>query len=115
MAIARDYLNETGIEAICLPSFVDLQIDEADRRVVLLDARNTPGEKASVATGVKLGSFELRMEFTSVQDGVWLPRKVMTVASGRAFLFKTFRVRQTTTYSNYRRFQAETEERTIRQ
>ena len=31
VAIARDYLNETGIEVICLPSLVDLQIDEADR------------------------------------------------------------------------------------
>jgi len=36
VAIARDYLNETGIEAICLPSFVDLQIDEADRTAIRL-------------------------------------------------------------------------------
>lgn len=36
VAIARDYLNETGIEAICLPSLVDLQIDEADRTAIRL-------------------------------------------------------------------------------
>lgn len=36
VAIARDYLNETGIEAICLPSMVDLQIDEADRTAIRL-------------------------------------------------------------------------------
>ncbi len=36
VAIARDYLSETGIEAICLPSLVDLQIDEADRTAIRL-------------------------------------------------------------------------------
>jgi stage V sporulation protein S len=36
VAIARDYLNETGIEAICLPSLVDLRIDEADRTAIRL-------------------------------------------------------------------------------
>jgi stage V sporulation protein S len=36
VAIARDYLNETGIEAICLSSLVDLQIDEADRTAIRL-------------------------------------------------------------------------------
>jgi len=85
-------------------------IDEADRRVVLLEARNTPGEKASVATGVKLGAFELEMEFTPVADGVWLPKRVTTLASGRAFWFKTFRIRKTTMYWNYRRFSVETRE-----
>ncbi len=36
VAIARDYLSETGIEAICLPSLVDLQIDDADRTAIRL-------------------------------------------------------------------------------
>lgn len=36
VAIARDYLRETGIEAICLPSLVDLQIDDADRTAIRL-------------------------------------------------------------------------------
>lgn len=36
VAIARDYLNETGIEAVCLPSLIDLQIDEADRTAIRL-------------------------------------------------------------------------------
>lgn len=36
VAIARDYLTETGIEAICLPSLVDLTIDEADRTAIRL-------------------------------------------------------------------------------
>jgi len=88
-----------------------LHIDEADRRVARLEARTAAGQNASVATGVKLQAFELVMEFKSVEDGVWLPARVVTVASGRAFLFKTFRVRQTTLYSNYRKFKVDTEER----
>ena len=87
-----------------------LHIDEADRRVARLEARTAEGQKAGVATGVKLYGFELLMEFRSVEDGVWLPARVVTVANGRAFLFKTFRVRQTTVYSNYRKFQVDTEE-----
>jgi hypothetical protein len=88
-----------------------LYIDEADRRVAKLEAHSTPGQKASVATGVKVGTFELLTEYTAIDGGVWLPRKVMTLATGRAFLFKTFRIRNTTTYSNYRRFSVATEEK----
>jgi hypothetical protein len=88
-------------------------IDEADRRVARLEARSAPGQKASVATGVTLNAFELVMEYAAVENGVWLPRRVETVASGRAFFFKTFRVRRTTAYSNFRKFKVETEERPI--
>lgn len=35
-AIARDYLRETNIEAVCLPGLVDLTIDDADRTAVRL-------------------------------------------------------------------------------
>jgi hypothetical protein len=90
-----------------------VHIDEEVRRVALLEARNVPGQSASVAPLVKLGAFELRMEFAPV-EGVWLPKAVMTLATGRVFLFKTFRVRQTTLYSNYRRFRVDTEERPVR-
>ncbi|MEO8360796.1 MAG: hypothetical protein ABI672_12265 [Vicinamibacteria bacterium] len=88
-----------------------VHIDEQDRRVVLLEAHSLEGRKVGVRTGVKLGKFELSMEYTSVADGVWLPKKIVSVAAGRAFLFKTFRIRKTTTYSNYRRFSINTEER----
>lgn len=36
VAIARDYLRETNIEAVCLPGLVDLTIDDADRTAVRL-------------------------------------------------------------------------------
>ena len=89
-------------------------IDETDRRVVRLQARSDEHLSASVATGVKLGSINFSVEFLPLGDKVWLPSRVETFASGRAFLIVTFRVRQTSTYSNYRRFKVETEERTVR-
>lgn len=36
VAIARDYLQETGIEAICLPAFIDVTIDNEDRTAIRL-------------------------------------------------------------------------------
>ena len=36
VAIARDYLQETGIEAICLPAFIDVTIDDEDRTAMRL-------------------------------------------------------------------------------
>jgi stage V sporulation protein S len=36
VAIARDYLHETGIDAICLPEFIDITIDNEDRTAIRL-------------------------------------------------------------------------------
>lgn len=36
VAIARDYLAETGINAVCLPSFIDVVIDDEDRTALRL-------------------------------------------------------------------------------
>lgn len=36
VAIARDYLAETGIEAVCLPAFIDVTIDDEDRTAIRL-------------------------------------------------------------------------------
>jgi stage V sporulation protein S len=36
VAIARDYLSETGIEAVCLPAFIDITIDNEDRTAIRL-------------------------------------------------------------------------------
>lgn len=91
-----------------------VHVDEADRRVTRLEARNSPGEKASINVAVKLQAFEVLMEFSLVEKGVWLPLKVVTLASGKAFFFRTFRIRQTSTYSNYRRFRVDTEEHPAR-
>ena len=36
VAIARDYLRESGIEAVCLPAFIDVTIDNEDRTAIRL-------------------------------------------------------------------------------
>lgn len=36
IAIARDYLSETGIDAVCLPAFIDITIDNEDRTAIRL-------------------------------------------------------------------------------
>ena len=36
VAIARDYLLETGIEAVCLPAFIDVEIDSENRTAIRL-------------------------------------------------------------------------------
>ncbi len=33
-AIARDYLRETGVDAVCLPAFIDVTIDNEDRTAI---------------------------------------------------------------------------------
>ncbi len=33
-AIARDYLRESGIDAVCLPAFIDVTIDNEDRTAI---------------------------------------------------------------------------------
>ena len=36
VAIARDYLRQTGIEAVCLPAFIDITIENEDRTAIRL-------------------------------------------------------------------------------
>ena len=36
VAFARDYLRETGIDAICLPAFIDVTIENEDRTAIRL-------------------------------------------------------------------------------
>lgn len=36
VAIARDYLAETGIQAVCLPAFIDVTIDNENRTAIRL-------------------------------------------------------------------------------
>lgn len=36
VAIARDYLNESGIEAVCVPAFIDVTIENEDRTAIRL-------------------------------------------------------------------------------
>ena len=55
-------------------------------------------------------SFSFEAEFRRLEEGVWLPKEVTAFVAGRKFLVKGFRVRTTTTYLNFRRFEVEVEE-----
>jgi len=86
-------------------------VDEAENEVVRAEVRNTGGIKIALGLGASVSSIDLSMEFAKVDDTVWLPRRIEALAAGRVLLFKGFRTRNTATYSHYRRFQVETEER----
>ncbi len=36
IAIAREYLLETGIDAVCVPAFIDVTIDNEERTAIRL-------------------------------------------------------------------------------
>ena len=88
-----------------------LWVDEEEKAVVRLEARNTAGLKFALGLGASVSSLTFGMGFTRMEEGVWLPRSLEAYAEGRRFLFRKFRSRRTTTYSNFRRFDVDVEER----
>jgi hypothetical protein len=88
-----------------------LLVDEAEAAVLRAELQNTQGIKFALGLGASLRSLNLVLDFGRMEDGVWLPLRVETAFQGRMLLFKSFRRRQTTTFSNFRRFSADTEER----
>lgn len=88
-----------------------LWVDEEDRAVARVRVRNTGGLRFALGLGATVSSLGFEAEFLRMEDGVWLPRRVEAQAEGRKLLFAGFRTRTTTTYSNYRRFAVDVEER----
>ena len=43
VAIARSYLQEEGIDIVCVPSFIDVAIDEEERTAIRLLVQTRPG------------------------------------------------------------------------
>lgn len=88
-----------------------LWVDEQDRAVLRAELRSTRGIKFALGLGASVKSLGVSMDYRRFEDGVWLPERVVATAAGRVLLFKGFRRRRTTTYSNYRRFETDVEER----
>jgi hypothetical protein len=71
--------------------------------------------EAEAADNISLGLFIARLnkgawikvEMTRVNDEVWLPRQIEASGSARLALVKKFNIETQTTYSNYRKFQAD--------
>lgn len=87
-----------------------LWVDEQEKAVSRLEARNTSGLRFALGLGAKVSSLVFRTEFARMEEGVWLPRRLEASAEGRKLLVRGFRVRTATTFDNYRRFEVETEE-----
>lgn len=88
-----------------------LVVDEADAAVLRAELHNSQGIKFAWGLGASLRSLTLSLDFRRMEDGVWLPLRVEAAFQGRMLLFKGVRRRQTTSFSNFRRFTTETEER----
>ena len=84
-----------------------LWVDEEEHTVARLEARNTSGLRFAFGLGASVSMLSFAMAFTHMEDGVWLPRRLETYAEGRRILFRRFRWRRTSTYSNYRRFEVD--------
>jgi stage V sporulation protein S len=43
VAIARSYLQEEGVDIVCVPSFIDVAIDDEERTAIRLLVLKRPG------------------------------------------------------------------------
>lgn len=87
-----------------------LWVDAEEHAVARLEIRNTSGLRFAFGLGASLSTLSFHLAFTYMEEGVWLPLRLETYAEGRRFLFRKFRTRRTTTYSNYRRFEVDVQE-----
>lgn len=85
-------------------------VDDVDQAVAKAEIRNTSGIKFAFGLGASVKSLDVDIEFLRMADGVWLPLRVSATAAGRMLVFKGFRTRRSTTYSNWKRFEVDTEE-----
>jgi hypothetical protein len=87
-----------------------LWVDEGEEAVARVEVHNTSGLRFALGLGATVSSLALRTEFRRLEEGAWLPRSAEVCAEGRKLLFKGFRIRTTTRYDNYRRFEVQVQE-----
>jgi hypothetical protein len=87
-----------------------LWVDAAERAVARVEVRNTSGLRFALGIGATVSSLSFEAAFRRLEEGAWLPRSMAASATGRRFLFRSFRFRTTTSYENYRRFEVEVQE-----
>ena len=87
-----------------------LWVDEAEQAVARVEVRNTSGLRFALGLGATVTSLSFEARFRRLEEGVWLPRSLAVSAKGKKLLFKGFRVRTTTTYDRYRRFEVDVRE-----
>jgi hypothetical protein len=89
-------------------------VDEEERELVRAEMGNTGKIKIALGLGASVSKLEMTLGFRKIEDGVWLPSRIVLGAAGRKFVFAGFRVRTTALYSRYRRFEADTESETVK-
>jgi hypothetical protein len=87
-----------------------LWVDEAEKAVARVEVRNSSGLRFALGLGATVSSLSFHARFRRLEEGAWLPRSLAVSAEGRKLLFKGFRVRTTTTYDRYRRFEVDVRE-----
>jgi hypothetical protein len=85
-------------------------VDEAEREVVRVELRSTEPIKIALGLGASVSSVDVRLEFHKVDGLVWLPLRVESRIAGKKLLFKSFQRRSVQLYSNYSRFEVESDE-----
>jgi hypothetical protein len=89
-------------------------VDEEEQELVRAELSNTENIKVAFGLGASVSSLDMTLAFRKVEDGVWLPSRIVFGASGRKLLVMGFRVRTSALYGRYRRFEADTESETLK-
>lgn len=87
-----------------------LWVDETEKAVGRVRVRNTSGLRFALGIGATVSSLSFEADFRRLEEGAWLPLAMKASAEGRKLLFKSFRIRTTTTYHDYRRFEVDVQE-----
>ena len=85
-------------------------MDEAEKAVARVEVRNTTSLRFALGLGATVSSLSFQARFRRLEEGAWLPRSLAVSAEGKRLLFKGFRLRTTTTYERYRRFEVDVRE-----
>ncbi len=82
-------------------------VSKSDYQPVKIEAETTETISIGAFLARVQKGFRIHMEFTRVNDEVWLPRFFSIVGSARVLLVKGLHMDRETTYSNYKKFTAE--------
>jgi hypothetical protein len=87
-----------------------LWVDEAEKAVARVEVSNTSSLRIALGLGATVSSLSFRARFRRLEEGAWLPSSLAVSAEGKRLLFKGFRIRTTTAYERYRRFEVDVRE-----
>jgi hypothetical protein len=85
-------------------------VDEEEKEVVRAEVNNTAPINIAFGVGASVSGLAVTLDFRKIEDGLWLPSRVVASAEARVLLLKGFRGRTTSIFSKYRRFEAASSE-----